>query len=282
MPNTASTFQEVDNHSDLDFFRRKIFQIAGISISQDKGELIRSRIRKRVRMLNMETIGEYKSYLESLPPENQEWTDFINVLTTNKTEWFREPAHFKLLEEEFIPKWLNAHGGKLKIWCAACSTGEEAYTLALVLKKCLPKNTHFEIFASDIDTTTLWHAKNGVYKKEQVNSIPEEYKENYFEYGTGAIEDWVKVKKELKQHITFSRINLLDFRNMPSQSFDFIFCRNVFIYFNQQTIEKIIQDFYNLSAKDSLLFVGHSESLQGANNPYQYKKSSIYSKGRLY
>lgn len=284
MPSTANISEDTSLYpdSDIDFFRKKIFQMAGISISPEKGEMIRSRIRKRTRDLQIETISEYRVYLEKLPKEHKEWNHFVNALTTNKTEWFREPAHFRLLEEEFLPKWLKQGHRTLKVWCAACSTGEEAYTLAIVLKNILPKGYNFEILASDIDTTTLWHAKNGVYKKASIDSIPEKYQGDFFNYGTDKIKEWVKVKKELKSHITFSRINLLDLREYTPNDFDIIFCRNVFIYFNRQTIEKITIDFHKACAENALLFVGHSESLQGNKNPFKYIKSSIYSKGALF
>jgi chemotaxis protein methyltransferase CheR len=196
-------------------------------------------------------------------------------LTTNKTDWFREPQHFNYLLENFLPQWVRSGKKHLKVWCAASSTGEEPYTLAIVLKKGL-RNTDidFSIFASDIDTRVLSIAENGVYKKERLWQVPEEFQDS-FVFGTQEISSWMKVKREIKQHVQFGQVNLAQGPYPWREEYDLIFCRNVLIYFNQDTIEEVVENLYPAAKKDALLFIAHSESLQNVSTQWNYKKASI-------
>ncbi|MEX0798055.1 MAG: protein-glutamate O-methyltransferase CheR [Bacteriovoracaceae bacterium] len=270
--------QELE-YSDFEFFQRLIFSIAGINISPQKKELIRSRISKRVKSLGLGGYSEYRSYLESIPKRHEEWTHFTNALTTNKTEWFREKGHFDYLKEKVIPL-LSQRGQKVKVWCAASSTGEEAYTLAFLLESHL-KGKDYEIHASDIDTEALCKAQNGVYRKGlALAQTPKEYL-SFFDNGREEIQEWVRVNKKIKEKIKFFQKNLLEAPERKNM-YDIVFCRNVLIYFETPTITKIIENLRQSSKKDALLFVGHSESLQNVQTEYKYKGSSIYIKGKYF
>lgn len=263
--------------SDLEFFREKIFERAGINISAHKKELVRSRLVKRLRVLKLSGFEEYRSFLEGLSSGHQEWTEFVNALTTNKTEWFREASHFETLKEKILPKFDREGERKLKIWCCASSTGEEAYSLAFVCSLFLKKRD-FEIHASDIDTAVLKTAQSGVYRKDQaLDQTPPEF-QRFFDRGEGPIERWVRVNRKIKEKIVFRQKNLME-PPENAREFDIVFCRNVLIYFQPRTIEEIMGNLWKASKDNALLFIGHSESLQNLDTPYKYLKTSIYAKG---
>ncbi|MEA9357817.1 CheR family methyltransferase [Bacteriovorax sp. PP10] len=182
---------------DFLYFKEKIFVSSGINLNLSKKTLVQSRLNAHLDRLKIPTFHEYRSYLESRPANDPEVQSFINLLTTNKTEWFRENEHFVYLVNKFIPVWKKQGKKKLKVWSAASSSGEEAYTLAVILKNLLDKTgIDFEIIGSDIDTNVLEFAKNGVYKKDQLINIPNEY-HRYFDLGTQDIKEWMKINKAI-------------------------------------------------------------------------------------
>jgi len=263
---------------EFSFFRGKIFELAGIHLTDKKKDLVLSRLRTRVHELEFVSFGEYASYLKKLPPSHMEWELFINFLTTNKTDWFRELDHFNFIENEFLQKWKKLGHKNLSVWCAASSTGEEAYTLSLVLSAAL-KGTGitYKIIASDIDTKVLKRAQNGVYPRDQIQTIPERFHRS-FNFGTGEISSWMKVKKEIKDPVSFKKINLT--HPLPwNDCFDLVMCRNVLIYFNPQTIKLVINNIFQTAKSESSLIIAHAESLQNIESPWRYKGPSIYYKG---
>lgn len=264
------------------YFKNKIFELAGISLSDAKIDLVRTRLRSRLQANRLSSYYEYKQLLETLSANDPEWESFINILTTNKTDWFREPEHFEYLKSVFIPQWLKLGKKHLKVWCAASSTGEEPYTLALVLSEALKTtNITFEIIASDIDTTVLQTAKNGVYHVDRLYQIPSSYQQNLV-LGTGDISSWFKLKKEIKNCVQFRQLNLVSKEYGFQHKFDIVFCRNVLIYFDQRTISEVVTKIHHHCEHDSVLIIGHSESLQNTNSPWNYKKPSIYTKGKKF
>lgn len=269
------------SNDQFDFFRKKIFELAGISMSDVKIDLVQSRLRSRVLNIGLNSFEDYQSYLTAVPKDHAEWETFINLLTTNKTDWFREPEHFEYLTQEFLPHWKKTGKKKLHIWCAASSTGQEPYTLSLILNEFF-RNTHYdyEIHASDIDTNVLKLAQNGVYHREQLNQIPEKF-HTHFAMGSGEIEQWMKVKKQIKKPVTFFQFNLTHFEKFDRQ-YDLILCRNVLIYFGQQTISQVVNTLFQNAASDSVLVIAHSESLQTINTEWSFKRPSIYVKGKKY
>lgn len=268
---------------DFLYFKEKIFSSSGISLNLSKKTLVQSRLNSHLDKLNIPTFNEYRLYLESRPVNDPEIQSFINLLTTNKTEWFRENDHFIYLVNKFIPVWKKQGKKTIKIWSAASSSGEEAYTLAVILKNLLDKSgIHFEIIGSDIDTSILEFAKNGVYKKDQLLNIPSEY-HRYFDLGTNEIKDWMKVNKAIRSHVSFETFNLKNGNYQDiNKSFDLIFCRNVMIYFTPETITEIAENFFQNAAENSVLIISHSESLQNLKTKWKVKQPSIYTKGSLF
>lgn len=267
---------------EFNFFRAKIFSLAGINMSDAKIMLVQARLRARILNLNLRDFRDYVSYLESIPPSHKEWERFINLLTTNKTDWFREQEHFDFIESEFIPRWKKLGKTHLKVWCAASSTGEEPYTLSLVLNSALSgSGITYSILASDIDTKVLQHAQNGVYPKSRLEQVPEKFHSG-FSFGTGDISHWMKIKKEIKSHITFKQINLTQYPFPIEEKFDLVMCRNVLIYFNPQTIKQVVNNIFQVANKESSLIIAHAESLQNIKTSWIYKCPSIYFKGNLF
>lgn len=262
--------------SDFEYFCTQIFERAGISMSSSKLSLVQSRLRPRLAQLKLKNYSDYRKHLEKINDNDPEWEAFTNVLTTNKTEWFRESDHFDYLENVFLPKWKTLEKKELNIWCAACSTGEEAYTIALVLEG---HGIKYKIKASDIDTKVLKRAQGGVFQRHDLSQIPEEYHHNFIP-GTGDISDWMKIRDHIKANISFQQINLNDTPYTFDKSFDLIFCRNVMIYFKQPMIQKVTTELFKVADQDSMLFIAHSESLQNINTPWSYVAPSIYRKGR--
>lgn len=260
---------------DFDFFRQKIFFLAGISMSEKKIELLQSRLRTRVTDLSFETLSEYKNYLRSIPDSHPEWELFINQLTTNKTEWFREAAHFKYIVDEFLPKWKKLAKKHLAIWSTASSTGEEAYTLSLVLHEALKHSgITYSILSTDIDTEVLKVARNGVYPRFSLEHIPSQF-HRLFMPGTEEISQWIKVRKEIKDHVTFSQVNLTQDYH-AERKFDLVLCRNILIYFNTQTRLEVSRIIHKNCFDKAILLIGHSESLQNTSAYWNFIRPSIY------
>lgn len=265
----------------FDYFRKKIFELAGISMSDVKIDLLQSRLRPRVLHKGFTSFEEYKLFLSDIPQADPEWETFINLLTTNKTDWFREPEHFDYIVEEFIPQWKLLGKKKLKVWCAASSTGEEPYTLALVLNEVFKNSDYkYEIHASDIDTKVLGLARNGVYPKVRLDQIPDIYHDG-FSFGTGDISHWMKIKRPIKQHVTFFQYNLTQASKL-NQQYDLIFCRNVLIYFNPLTISAVVNSLFEQAESESVLVISHSESLQTLKTNWKLKRPSLYVKGKSF
>lgn len=263
----------------FDYLQATVERLAGIHLNSSKQQFILSRLRTRIIELGLTDLDDYCDYLQQLPTDHEEWQKLINSITTNKTEWFREIAHFNFLINEFLPKWIE-RGPKdiLKIWSAACSTGEEPYSLAGILRHHMPPQFRYHILATDIDTEVLSFAQNGVYPKDRFQSIPLIYQNNFFSFGTGDISNWMKVKKEIKSQITFQQFNLTQINYPWNSEFHLIFCRNVFIYFKHETIEKIVDNMYDSAANGGHFLTGHSESLQAIKLRWKYVRPSLYYK----
>ena len=265
---------------DFEYFQQNIFKLAGISLSAAKADLLKTRLRTQVQKHGFVSYTEYRKFLCSLSPAHEEWQEFINLLTTNKTDFFREPQHFTYLENVFIPEWLHRGGKNLKVWCAASSTGEEPYTLALVLNRALPKHINFHITASDIDTKVLEKAENGVYSIRKLPEIPEAYRFGHLALGKGEIAEWFKIKSPLREKLTFMQHNLVDESFPSNEQFDLIFCRNVLIYFSPPTIGTLMQKLDKCLDDRGNLLIGHSESIQNSTHLFKSVKPSIYKKAK--
>lgn len=240
-------------YTDADFkkVRSELRAFAGINLADSKVSLVYSRLAPRVRKLGLNSVKQYLSYLESHPAEQE---SFINALTTNLTSFFREPHHFELLHE-FIQSGEQCE----KIWCAASSTGEEPYSIAMTVVKSLGRfDAPIKIVASDIDSSVLNKASNGVYSIDKIEAIAN--KKNFFLRGKGPNTGMARVVPELRNLIEFKQVNLLD-SNYPIKSgMDVIFCRNVMIYFDKETQVQILEKLLEKLRPGGLYIAGHSEN----------------------
>ncbi len=262
------------NFSSADFerVRKLIYQHAGISLSPVKQDMVYSRLARRLRATNSNSFAEYLNMLEKSGAD--EWERFVNSLTTNLTSFFREPHHFPIFADH-----LKKLGTKrpIKIWCSAASTGEEPYSIAMTVLETFGANaSHVSIEASDLDTNVLATARKGVYPIERVEKLSPDRLKRFFLKGAGSQEGYVAVRPELKQMISFQRVNLLE-PNWPVRGpLDVIFCRNVMIYFDKPTQYKILSRYAPMMQPDGLMFAGHSESFLHAADLFKSQGKTVY------
>lgn len=249
-----------------------IYGHAGISLGPHKQDMVYSRLARRLRAHGMQNFGEYLSFLES--DEGPEWEAFVNALTTNLTSFFREEHHFPIFAEH-IQK--HSRGHPVTVWCAAASTGEEPYSMAMTMVDLFGTYTPpVKILATDLDTNVLTKAEAGVYPMARLDKMPEDMVKRFFLKGAGKWEDHVKVRKELRDMITFRQLNLLDEQWPLHGPFDAVFCRNVMIYFDKPTQRGILEKFVPLMHPHALLFAGHSESFYHATDLFKLRGKTVY------
>ncbi len=248
------TAKQFKNFSDL------VYNECGINLHDGKEQLLKARLAKRLRSTGINSVDEY---IKLLGNDNQELIDFIDAISTNHTFFFRESHHFECLE--------NSH---LKIWCAACSSGEEPYSIAIY---CLEKGFRPTILATDISTNVLRLGERGVYPVERAKNVSSRILRRYFQKGQGKWEGHIKVKDELKKMVIYKRFNLLT-ESPPLRELDVVFCRNVLIYFDSMVKEKIINKLYSVLKLNGYFVIGGAESLNNLNHRYKYVKPSIYKK----
>ncbi len=262
------------NFTDQDFqrIRKLIYERAGIALGEHKQELVYSRLARRLRATGKKSFAEYLDLLQRV--DESEWEQFINSLTTNLTSFFREPHHFPLLAEHLRKQ---EPGRSLTLWCSACSTGEEAYSMAMTAVEALGGYGHaVHIIASDLDTKVLQTAREGRYKADAVNRLPAQQIERFFMHSTDKQSGYMQVKPELQKMIDFRCINLLDAGWPIHAPLDAIFCRNVMIYFDKATQLAILKKFAPLMRNNGLLFAGHSESFYHAASIFKLRGQTVY------
>ncbi len=250
---------------------------SGILVPDDKFDMFYSRLSKRLRALKLNNFREYRIFLTD--PESHEFTEFINAITTNLTSFFRENHHFDFLKATVIPELLqkNRTTKTITAWSAGCSTGEESYSIAITLAENLPGDWTFKILATDLDTNVLATASNGIYPFERVENLDQACLKKWFKRGTGSRQNLVKVSPGLAANIHFRQLNLV--RAWPMKfGFDFIFCRNVFIYFDAPTKTDIVERFSERLPPNGCLFVGHSESLAQLTDRVRLIGQTVYRK----
>lgn len=247
------------NISDTEFklFKNFIYDQAGINLSSEKKMLVNSRLSKRLRHYSLTTFQEYYDLMIASDPQGERQTA-IDLLTTNETYFFREPKHFDFLKNQILTNIVATK--KFKVWSAASSTGEEAYSLAMMLDDILGENL-WEIFASDISSKVINIAQQGHYSQNRIDGIPINYLKKYCLKGTQEHKGTLLIDKKLRQKVSFSQVNLKkplgDVGN-----FDIIFLRNVLIYFDNETKKSIIKQLVGCLKPLGYLFIGHSESLK--------------------
>ena len=269
---SADTLKGAPDLTADDFRRvcRIAHERAGLAIPSGKEGLVRARLSKRLRERSVTTFSGYFDLVER-EKDGDEMVTLIDLLTTNKTDFFREPAHFDYLLDYIVPACLSS-GRPLRIWSAGCSSGEEAFTLALLLREALPPPYDFRILATDICTRVVAIAKKGVYTAQQLHGVSARRRERWF---AATPDGGATVRPELRAEISFAHLNLMAPWPM-SGPFDVIFCRNVMIYFDKPTVTHLVARFYDLLAPGGHLFIGHSESLTAVEHRYTYIQPAVY------
>jgi chemotaxis protein methyltransferase CheR len=270
------------NDSEFHAFRRLILEQAGITLNDSKKQLVASRLARRLRALGLRTYREYFEQVTQGDPDGSEMREMLNCITTNKTDFFREQHHFDFLKSKVFPEIQerSKRGGprQLRIWSAGCSSGEEPYTLAMTILSGFGNlaGWHFEILATDLDTQVLARAQQGVYPTELLHPVPAELRQKYFQRGSDANAGMARVKSELRDLVTFRRFNLIEKPWRIKGPFDLIFCRNVLIYFDRETVRTVVESFAERLSEAGYLFLGHSESLQSQMDLFEPLRGTIY------
>jgi len=267
------------NEDEFDKLRNLVFKVSGISLADTKRELVISRFSRRVKSLKLNSFSDYYNLLVS-PSGFSEVQNFINSITTNKTDFFREAHHFDFIISNFIPEILAKGKKPVRIWSAACSTGEEPYTIAMVMHKHLvePYAVPVKIFATDIDTNALKTGAAGVYDSQVISPIPEHYLKRYFLRGKENNAGLYKIKNEIREMVTFKKLNFIADEYPISNTFDIVFCRNVIIYFNSETKKAVVSKILRFVNEGGYLMMGHSETLFNLIEGLTYLKNTIYQK----
>jgi len=265
---------------DFEGLRRLVTRHTGISVGAGKRQLLFNRLNRRLQCHGLSSFGEYCELIDS-GRDRKEIEVFINAVTTNLTAFFREPHHFELLRQSVIPQCLtaNKHSQRLRIWSAGCSTGEEAYCLAITVYEAIRNIADWDvlILATDLDTSVLSSARAGVYPNECVAKVPPEYRKKWFTSGSGEYTGKACLSPKLKQIIRFRQLNLMD--EWPMRGvFDVVFCRNVVIYFDKATQAKLFNRMADQMAPGGHLFIGHSESLHNVTDRFSLLGKTTYRK----
>ncbi len=259
---------------DFERVRELIYRRAGITLAPTKRSMVYSRLSRRLRETGHTDVG---AYLDSLGrADSSEWQSFVNALTTNLTSFFREGYHFPVLAEHL--RRLVAARGKASIWCAAASTGEEPYSLAITAIETLGARPPVKIFASDIDTDVLAKARRAVYAMNSVESLEPERLKRHFMRGTGSNSGMVRVRREVSSLVEFGQVNLAAEPWPFREPFDVVFCRNVMIYFDTPTKAAVLERIHRALRPEGLLFVGHSENFSDRRELFSLQGKTIYRK----
>jgi chemotaxis protein methyltransferase CheR len=252
--------------------RTLLHRHTGINLGPQKEAMVRARLNKRLRALGLQDFQSYLRVVEG--PQSPEWGAFVNALTTNLTSFFREGHHF-----DYLVKHFQEHpkpDRRLRVWSAGCSTGEEPYTLAMVLASAFPDWT-LAIQATDVDTSVLEFARAGIYHLDRLEKLELEWKRYGFLKGSGALAGKARIRPQLQALVSFGVLNLLGTKDWPDAgSTDVIFCRNVMIYFDKPTQNELLERFRKVLRPGGLLMVGHSEALLNATGGFESLGGTIY------
>jgi len=268
-----------------EFFRLSEFihTQCGIKMPPGKKIMLEARLQKRLKSVGAATFGEYCEYLFNSPGSQDELVQMINAVATNKTDFFREPGHYPILTDTVLPSFVDPAPGSgqcFTIWSAGCSSGEEPYTLAMVLSEFAVHHPgfRFSIVATDISTKVLEKAKLGIYDEERVAPVPLVIRQKYLMKSKDRSKGQVRITPELRSLIRFERVNLMDEQYRRPELLDVIFCRNVIIYFERVNQEKLLVRLCNSLRSGGHLFLGHSETVHGFDLPLQRVTSTVYRK----
>lgn len=270
--------------TDEDFGRLStfVYEELGIKMPYQKKIMLQGRLQKRVTDLNLNTFKEYIDFVFSKEGQSDEIIKMIDLITTNKTDFFRESTHFDYLTDTVLPQMCSVKSGRklIRLWSAGCSSGEEPYTIAIVMKEFLQNHPEFdfEIFATDISLRILQKAASAIYSEDRISMIPLALKKKYFLKSKDYLNKTVKLVPEIRSRVTFSRLNFMDSYYSVEKEFDIVFCRNVLIYFDRETQQDVICKLSSKLKTDGYFFLGHSESITNMKVPLKQIKPTIFRK----
>ena len=262
-------------------FSDLVYEKTGIFLKPEKKELLNARLGKRLRATGITSFKQYYEYVIN-DRSGDELVHLIDSVSTNFTSFFRENSHFEILSSTVLPAFVKEGRGKSKeilLWSSASSSGEEPYTMAMVVEDFVSRHPgmRYRIMATDISTRVLAQAKRGVYADERVTKVPTPFLKKYFQKGVGNSDGYVKVKDELRRMVHFDRFNLMG--DFPWRAaIDVIFCRNVMIYFNRETQQELVSKFHEALTPGGYLFIGHSESISGLKHNFTQVDATAYMK----
>lgn len=271
--------------SDREFrmFRELIFEKSGINLHEGKKELLRTRLGSRMRAKSIRNFKDYYDYIVA-DKSGAELRGMLDAISTNITSFFRENNHFEFLKGTVIPALMKKKGLQtrpvVRAWSAGCSSGEEPYSIAFTLQEAFDGAPDWElkILATDISLEMLERASRGVYPEERMRTVPKSMARKYFRKGSGDMQGFFRVREETRKIIYFKRFNLMSPVFPFRHKFDFIFCRNVMIYFDKPTQEALVGKYYDALDRGGHLLIGHSESLTGVEHNFRYVRPTIYCK----
>ena len=279
-----TTRNEELSKADFDRLRALIYEESGINLGSDKKTMMEIRLKRRLRSLGISSLGEYCEHVFALEGKEDELVHLIDVITTNKTDFFREAGHFEYLATKALPDLASRKSVNRQclVWSAGCSTGEEPYTLAMVLSEYSQEcpGIRFSVLASDICTAVLARAATGIFKSEVVKPVRPDLRRKYFMRSRDPESDVLRVVPELRALIEFRRTNFMDADFGLAESPEIIFCRNVIIYFDRQTQVRLLTKLTRQLAPGGYFFSGHSESFQGMDLPLVPVAPAVYRKPR--
>lgn len=259
-----------------------IYAETGIKMGENKRVMLQARLAKRIRIVQLDSFEAYCDYLFSSVGQKEELASFIHEVTTNKTDFYREPHHFSYLIDQALPTLFRegrrTNRSPLRVWSSACSTGEEPYTLAMFLQEYEARNQDFSytVLATDISTTVLREAKDAVYDLRKIDPVPVPIRKKYILRSKNKASQLVRIAPELRARVEFRWTNLKEPKLAASEMMDIIFCRNVIIYFDRPTQELVLNNLSRHLLPGGFLFMGHSENLNGLDVPLVQVAPTIY------
>ncbi|WP_166937055.1 CheR family methyltransferase [Rhizomicrobium electricum] len=254
-----------------------VYSVCGIKLTEKKRSMVDGRLRRRMRALDIADINDYCDFLlGGSAAAEPEVPYFIDAVTTNKTDFFREPAHYVFMQEHVMPAWAAEGRRGAKIWSAACSTGAEAYTTAMVVDDFFHGRFDYSILATDVSTDVLQKGYAGLFPRTMIDPIPEEFRKRYVLVPKNPARNEILISSALRSKVSFHRLNLMDDRYPFDRDHDIIFLRNVLIYFDRPTQDCVLAKLCDHLRPGGYLFLGHSESLAGAKLPLQMVANTIF------
>jgi len=264
---------------DFDCLRQLVGERTGIVLSDAKRDMVYSRLARRLRQLKLDSFAHYCELIQDETANANEMVQLTNAITTNLTSFFREAHHFDFLRQQVIPEWRREHAAdkRIRLWSSACSTGEEPYSIAITLRQAMAdlRGWDARILATDLDTNVLSTAQQAIYKDERIEGLSHEDRKQWFLKGKSGQGGMVRARDELRELITFRQLNLM--HDWPFKGpFDAVFCRNVVIYFNQDTQRQLLDRIADHMTPGGYLFMGHSETLHNVSNRFKLIGKTIY------